>query len=42
VNKGNKFSVFKIIGLVGAVFLIVFGNIQNLMRTVKLIIKKEK
>ena len=43
MNKENKLnSWFKVIGLVGAVFLIVFGNIQNLIRTVKLVVKKEK
>jgi len=43
VSKENKInSWFKMVGLVGAVFLIVFGNIQNLIRTVKLVVKKEK
>lgn len=33
---------FKLVGLIGAVVLIVFGNIQNLVRTVKLIGRKER
>ena len=41
--KENKFnSWFKVVGLIGAVVLIVFGNVKNLIRTVELASKKEK
>jgi len=43
VNKeSNKNNWFKVIGLIGAVVLIVFGNVNNLVRTIKLAGKKEK
>jgi len=41
-NKGNKNNWLKVIGLIGAVVLIVFGNIENLVRTIKLAGKREK
>lgn len=41
-KENNKNNWLKIIGLVGAVVLIVFGNINNLVRTLKLAGKKEK
>ena len=41
-KENNKNSWLKVIGLIGAAVLIVFGNIENLVRTVKLASKKDK
>jgi hypothetical protein len=41
-KESSKNNWLKIIGLIGAVVLILFGNIENLVRTVKLASKKEK
>jgi hypothetical protein len=36
MKKKNDNTAFKIVGLVGAVFLVAFGNFHNFWRTVKL------
>ena len=41
-KENNKNNWLKVIGLIGAVVLIVFGNIENLVRTIKLAGKREK
>jgi hypothetical protein len=41
-KENNKNNWLKVIGLIGAVVLILFGNVENLVRTVKLASKKEK
>jgi len=41
-KKDNKSSWLKIIGLIGAAVLIVFGNIGNLVRTIKLAGRRDK
>lgn len=33
---GQKYSYLKILGILGAVFLIAFGSIDNIWRTMKL------
>ena len=40
VNKSNRWDVLKVAGLVGAVFLIAFGGVENFVRTVKFGIEK--
>lgn len=38
----NKNNFFKLVGVIGALFLIIFGNVSNFLRTVKLTWQKEK
>jgi hypothetical protein len=40
MKKGFR-KVFKILGLIGGVFVLVFGGVKNFWRTVKLVLSKE-
>lgn len=35
-RKGNKFNFLKVLGIMGATVLIIFGSLNNIWRTMKL------